>query len=156
MRRDYFDLDVRNVEWAADDDAPAQPTLRIDFHGPEDLLRERLTGVDDALLDADETDVAFRMLEPVDDPEATGVLGVSNRVTGDFVLELNQPADGVMRFIRATREYGQRGDGDGTYCLAVAIDDEPVVEYEKGTFLVYDRTGDLLRGRSLIPSGVEL
>jgi hypothetical protein len=157
MRRDYFELEVENVDWTSGDEAPAQPTLHIEFHGPDDLLRERLTGRDGELLAAQETDVSFRLHDPVDDPEGEGVLGVSNRVTGDFVLELNQETTDVVRFIRATREYGQvAGADDGRYRVAISIGDDPLVEYEKRTFLVYDADGDLLRGRSLIPSGVEL
>ena len=38
----------------------------------------------------------------------------------------------------------------------VAIEGEQLVEYEKGTFLVYDANGEFLREESLIPPGVEL
>lgn len=156
MRRDYFELDVRNVSWVDEDDEPAQPSVTIDFDGPESTLITRLTGHEEELLTADEIDVAFRLQGPVDDPEATGVVSVTNRLTGDFVLELNEDADDVIQFIRAAREYGESEDASGHYHVTILIEGEEVVAYEKNTFLVYNEDGNLLRKRSLIPSGVEL
>ena len=157
MRRDHFELDVDDVDWVDTDGDPEKPHVSIDFHGAEDLLRERLTGTGDDLLAAEETDVAFRLQGDHErDPEATGVVGVTNRITGDFVLELNEDADDVLRFIRAAREYGRASDGDGRYRVEIDVDGEELVAYEKETFLVYDAEGNLLRRESLIPSGVEL
>ena len=156
MRRDYFTLDVDNVDRVAGDEESDKPVVHIDFHGPEELLRGRLTGPDGDFLSAEQTDVAFRFRGSVDDPDATGVVGVTDRVTGDFVLELNEEAEDVLRFIRAAREYGQTGDSDGRYRVEISIDGEDLITYEKGTFLVYDDEGNLLRGKSLIPSGIEL
>ena len=158
MRRDYFDLEVENVSWVDDGGDPEKPTVRIDFHGPSDRLRERLTGAGDDLLDAEETDVAFRLrADGANDPEAAGVVGVTNRITGDFVLELNEEAGDVLRFIRAASEYGtSTGDDDGRYRVEISVEGDPLVTYEKSTFLVYDADGNLLRRESLIPSGVEL
>jgi len=154
MRRDYFDLTVTGVGEDADD--PATPLVRIDFHGPEGLLRDRLSGTDgDDLLDASEVDVAFRLREPLssaDDPE--GVVGVTNRYTGDFVLELNETATDVLPFIHAARD--SAGDEDAHYRIEIDIEGERLVTYDKDTFLVYDHEGNLLRNESLIPSGVEL
>jgi hypothetical protein len=131
--------------------------VRIDFHGPRELLTERLTGGEGELLSASETDVAFRLTDPLDAADASGVVGVTNRVTGDFVLELNESADDVFRFIRAAREYGRaETDDDGRYRVEISLDGEDLVVYEKRTFLVYDADGNLLRSESLIPSGVEL
>src|SRR6056297_3917953 len=145
MRRDYFTLEVSNVDWVEDDGEPAKPTVRIDFEGPASTLRERLTGTDDELLDADQTDVAYRLQTSLDD-DATGVVSVTNRITGDFVLELNEDADDVLKFIRAAREYGREsGDADGRYHVEISLNDEDLVEYDKGTFLVYNREGNLLR-----------
>jgi len=95
MRRDYFELTVEGV----DDDThrPVTPLVRIDFHGPDGLLRDRLSGTDGTLLAADDVDVAFRLREPLstaDDSE--GVVGVTNRYTGDFILELNETATDVL------------------------------------------------------------
>jgi hypothetical protein len=168
MRRDYFELTVENVDWVDAERDPEKPLVRIDFdrdadgdagegRRPADSLRERFTDTGgDELLDAEETDVAFRLQGDPDDPTTTGVVGVTNRLTGDFILELNEDAADVLQFIRAAREYGRRADGDGRYRVEIAIDGDPLVVYEKSTFLVYDDEGNLLRSHSLIPSGVEL
>jgi hypothetical protein len=156
MRRDYFTLEVSNVDWVEDDGDPAKPTVQIDFEGPATTLRERLTGTDDQLLDAAETDVAFRLQAPLDS-DATGVVSVTNRITGDFILELNEDADDVLKFIRAARRYGEHDpDSDGRYEVSIRIDGDQLVTYDKRTFLVYNEEGNLLRNHSLIPSGVEL
>ncbi|WP_049971982.1 DUF5793 family protein [Haladaptatus cibarius] len=157
MRRDYFTLDVENIDWADADGTPRKPTVIIDFEGPSSTLRERLTALDGDLLEADETDVTFRLQANLDDSDATGVVSVTNRTTGDFILELNEDAEDVLKFIRAARAYGDESDeADGRYHVDIAINGEQVVEYDKSTFLVYNREGNLLRQHSLIPSGVEL
>ncbi|PSQ56969.1 hypothetical protein BRD22_03650 [Halobacteriales archaeon SW_8_68_21] len=159
MRRDYFDLTVDGV--GDDVSSRSPPLVRIDFHGPDELLRGRLSGGesddngDDDLLTADEIDVAFRLREPLDeanDPE--GVVGVTNRYTGDFVLELNETATDVLPFIHAARD--ATDDGDARYRVEIDVEGERLVAYDKDTFLVYDHEGNLLRSESLIPSGVEL
>ena len=157
MRRDYFDLTVEGVDGAG---SRSPPMVRIDFHGPEELLRERLSGgesdgADGDPLTADEIDVAFRLREPLgeaDDPK--GVVGVTNRYTGDFILELNETATDVLPFIHAARD--ATDDGDARYRVEIDVDGERLVDYDKDTFLVYDHEGNLLRSESLIPSGVEL
>ncbi|MDZ5811748.1 DUF5793 family protein [Halorubrum sp. AD140] len=153
MRRDYFELTVEGVGDGAD--ARATPMVRIDFHGPEGLLRDRLSDADGDLLDAAEIDVAFRLRESLsdaDDPE--GVVGVTNRFTGDFILELNETATDVLPFIHAARD--SAGDEDAHYRVEIDVDGDRLVAYDKNTFLVYDHEGNLLRNESLIPSGVEL
>lgn len=156
MRRDYFELDVTNVDWAEDDGEPQKPNVVIEFTGSANELRDRFTDNDGNLLDAEETDVAYRLTDDVDAPDAGGVVAVTNRITGEFVLELNEDADDVLKFIRAARRYGEATDGEGRYRVEVSIDGEELVVYEKSTFLVYSEDGDLLRGQSLIPSGIEL
>ncbi|MFC7185980.1 DUF5793 family protein [Halorubrum yunnanense] len=153
MRRDYFELTVEGVGDDADD--RATPLVRIDFHGPEGLLRDRLSDTDGGLLEATEVDVAFRLREPLSDAaDPEGVVGVTNRYTGDFVLELNETATDVLPFIHAARD--SAGDEDARYRVEIDVEDERLVSYDKDTFLVYDHEGNLLRGESLIPSGVEL
>ncbi len=156
MRREHFTLDVSNVDWVETDGEPRKPSVSIDFTGPETLLRERLTAPDGDVLDASETDVALRLQEPLDE-DAAGVVSVTDRITGDFVLELNEDASNVLKFIRAARNYGEVATEDeGRYEVSITLDGEEFVAYDKRTFLVYDDQGDLLRQHSLIPSGVEL
>ena len=156
MRRDYFDLTVEGVGHDADESTI--PRVRIDFHGPEGLLRDRLSGTDGDLLEAAGIDVAFRLREPISEADdAEGVVGVTNRYTGDFVLELNETADDVLPFIHAAREsVDATDDDDARYRVEIDVDGERLVAYDKDTFLVYDPAGNLLRSESLIPSGVEL
>jgi hypothetical protein len=157
MRRDHFELEAHNIDWVETGDPPAEPKVVIDFNGPREALTDRLTAPDGDLLEASDTDVTFRLQDPLDDPDATGVVGVTDRVTGDFLLELNEGAEDVLRFVRAAREYGQSTDDDGgRYGVVIRIDGETVATYSKSTFLVYDANGSLLRSKSLIPSGVEL
>ncbi|OYR56332.1 DUF5793 family protein [Halorubrum halodurans] len=154
MRRDYFELTVEGV--AEDAGEPTTPLVRIDFHGPEGLLRDRLSDADGELLSASEIDVAFRLREPLESGDAEGVVGVTNRFTGDFVLELNESADDVLPFIRAARESVDATGDDARYRVEIDLDGERLASYDKETFLVYDHEGNLLRSESLIPSGVEL
>jgi len=157
MRRDHFELEAHNIDWVETGEQPAEPKVVIDFNGPKETLTDRLTDATGTLLDASETDVAFRLQDPLDDPDAAGVVSVTDRVTGDFLLELNEEADDVLRFVRAAREYGQSTDDDGgRYSVVIRIDGETLATYSKSTFLVYDANGSLLRSKSLIPSGVEL
>ncbi|MXV64039.1 hypothetical protein GS429_18610 [Natronorubrum sp. JWXQ-INN-674] len=156
MRREHFTLDVNNVDWVETDGEPSQPSVSINFTGPETMLRERLTGPDGDILEAGGTDVALRLQEPLGN-DAAGVVSVTNRVTGEFILELNEEADDVLTFIRAARSYGEDAtEDDGRYEVEITLDGDHFVTYDKRTFLVYDDEGNLLRQHSLIPSGVEL
>lgn len=156
MRREHFTLVVSDVDWIDTDGEPRQPSVSIDFTGETETLRNRLSGPDGEPLTADETDAAFRLQEPLT-PDATGVVSVTNRITGEFILELNEMAENVLQFVRAARSYGEHSSGDdGHYEVTISLDDEPFVTYQKRTFLVYDDEGGLLREQSLIPGNVEL
>lgn len=157
MRRDYFSLEVSNADWLDGEGDPEKPRVTIDFEGPAQTLRTRLTGINDDLLDESEIDTAFRRQSSRAEEDDAGVFGITNRVTGDFILELNEDVDTVMRFIRAARRYGEQvPDADSRYQIRIRIDDEDVVTYDKTTLLVYNEDGNLIRKDSLIPSGVEL
>lgn len=158
MRRDQFELTVEGVTWVEETDAdPRRPVVHIETTdaGAADLLRSRLTDPEEELLAAEATDVTFRLLDDADDT-AEGVVSVTNRETGAFILEMNADAEDVLQFIRAARRYGEHAETDGQYGVTITVDGESLVEYDKTTFLVYDSGGELLRNHSLIPSGVEL
>jgi len=157
MRREQFDLDVCNLEWVDSDGDPRQPLARISVTGKTEQLQSRLTDIDGDRLTADMVDVAFRLTESIeDDPTADGVVSVANRLTGDFIFETNEDADNVFQFIHTAREYGRETNTpDARYRIEIVVDGE-TISFDKGTFLVYDESGELLRSQSLIPSGVEL
>ncbi|MCY4732402.1 hypothetical protein KY092_17775 [Natronomonas gomsonensis] len=151
MRRDYFTLTVDGMD--ADD--PQRPVVTITYEGPTGQLESRLTK-GDSVLESDEIDVAFRLKEPLDSEEANGVVAIADRVTGEYVFELNATAGDVFSFVEAAREFGQRSDSESRYRIVLETEDEHLATYDKSTLLVYDADGELLRGQSLIPSGVEL
>lgn len=149
MRRDYFTLEVTNVG------SPGVPTVHIDFDGPSDQLVGRFTDDDGEPLKPDDIDVAYRLQSDLDG-DTDGVVAVTNRVTGEFILELNATADDVLEFVDAAREYDTDGEDDDHYRVRVSVDGEILLEHDKRILLVYDAEGGLLRQHSLIPSGVEL
>ncbi len=156
MRRDYFSLDVTGLDRVAEDKPPTPPALLIDFDGPASMLQERITDGSAELLDASEIDVSFRFLTDVDATEANGVVSVSDRVTGQFILELNADAETILAFVTAAREFEQHAEEETLYRVVISIDGEETVAYDKRMFLLYNQSGNLLRNHSLIPSGVEL
>lgn len=158
MRREHLELTVSGVGWVETDGDPEKPTVHIDATAAEaaDLLADRLTDSDELVLAASDMDIAVRLLEHADGEDATGVVSVTDRLTGEFILELNENADDVLSFITAARKYGEQSEEDGRYTVHITADGETLAEFEKTTFLVYNEDGDLLRRHSLIPSGVEL
>ena len=156
MRRDYFTLEVRDVAWVEDGSEPDRPTLVVNFEGPASLLRDRLTGEAAEPLDREEIDVGFRFQSASDREDAEGVVSVTDRMTGEYLLELNAPASDILHFILAAREFSEHTGEDDRYEIEINIGGSPVVTYEKRTFLVYTKDGNLMREHSLIPSGVEL
>ncbi|MFC7138840.1 DUF5793 family protein [Halosimplex aquaticum] len=150
MRRDYVTLDIRQ----ADQDGDHLPTAVLSYDGPTDLLEERLTDPSGDPLDRERIDVAFRRQSGGDD--ASGVFSLANRMTGEFIVEVNADAASVRTLVDAARRDDDPDDADGCYRVVIRREGEEVASYEKRTLLVYDGEGSLLRQHSLIPSGVEL
>ena len=151
MRRDYFTLTVDGVEGAE----ASRPVVTVSYQGPTDQLESRLQK-GEAFLDEGEVDVAYRLQDSLDDAEPTGVVAIADRVTGEYVFEHNAGAEDVFEFIDAAREFGDASDTENRYRIVIESEEEHLATYDKSTLLVYDADGNLLRSRSLIPSGVEI
>ena len=146
MRRDYFTLETAGVTA----EEPGEPTVSITYEGPTEELETRLRRDGDQL-DGDQLDVAYRLHESIETDGSTGVFAVSDRITGEYVLEVNAGSAPVLSAVEAA------GAGEGRYRLVIEADDGTrLAAYDKSTLLVYDGDGNLLRDRSLIPSGVEI
>jgi len=120
------------------------------------VLTERMTAEGDAPLTADEIDVTFRLRDELQAPDATGVVALTNRITGEYVLECNAVAADVIEFVRTARRYSEETDEASLYTIDLATDGGSITTYEKRTLLVYSEAGELLREYSLIPGGVEI
>lgn len=148
MRRDYFTLNAAGTTA----EGPSLPVVSITYEGPREELESRLHR-GETQLDGEGVDIAYRLRDTLEADEPMGVFGISDRITGEYVLELNARADPVFAVVDAAGE----ADGSGRYRLVIEAEDgTELAAYDKSTLLVYDDGGDLLRDRSLIPSGVEI
>lgn len=138
MRRDYFTLDVTIEE-------ETKPRITVNFDGPVESFEDRLTP-----LDAGQIDIAYRLLDDSMAVGESGVLAVTDRVTGDFILECNADAGTIARLVDAAK------GNDGCYRFSVRSNERELLSGDRSIFLVYSTEGDLLRQHSLIPSGVEM
>lgn len=146
MRRDYFDVEFREV----DGESSEKPVIAITYEGPSGLLENRLV-TDEGTLDASEIDVTYRLTRSDDETEETGVLSVTNRITGDFVLEANVEPSSIQSVVDTAK-----ASDDTTYRIRLTESEGKSTVYDKEMLLVYAQNGSLRRGESLIPGGVEL
>lgn len=153
MRRDSVTLEVANVSWLAEDRDPRRPSLVVRVEDDGSTLRERLLDRDEPL-GAGDVDVTFRFRGSSDDGD--GVLSITNRITGEFLLEVNAEATVLEEFVSAARRYAERTGDVTRYTARVVADGETLADLEKRTLLFYASDGELLRKHSLIPSGVEI
>lgn len=145
MRREYFTTTTR---LPGEDGEPPRPTIELAYDGPIEELRAAIEDDAGEVLPDDAIDVTCRLQAG----DGRCVLGLTHRLTGGFLLEVNADADSIRQLVDAARA---SDDEDATYRVRIEGEDETTV-YDKETLLVYDSEGNLLRGQSLIPSGVEL
>jgi len=146
MRRDYFEVEFRAVEEGADE----RPAIVIEYDGPDGMLADRLTA-DEGTLDASEIDITYRTTPTGGEGGQSGVLSITNRITGDFVLEANVDSGAIESLVAAATE-----TDDTSYRIRITDSEGKSTVYEKELLLVYDESGSLRRSESLIPGGVEL
>jgi hypothetical protein len=143
MRREHFTAAVEAREQGV-------PALHVTYDGPGEALSDRVTDESGEPFGTDEIDAAFRLQDPLDADDATGVFGLTHRVTGDYLLEINVDAGALLSMVQSARD-----TDEASYRVRVDYADQTIV-YDMCALFVYDHTGELLRQRSLIPSGVEL
>ncbi|MFT4923049.1 MAG: hypothetical protein ACI8XM_002271 [Haloarculaceae archaeon] len=150
MRRDHFTLAVTNIDPRSDDppsDGP--PTVVLTYEGPAGNLTAHLAADGEPPV-GDEVDVAFRLQDPIDADESSGVFSLTHRLTGQYFLEAHAQTADLLALVDTARE------DEGAYRIHIERPGAEDILLEKETLLVYDPEGSLLRQDSLIPSGVEL
>jgi len=155
MERDQFHVETETGEEPATDEPLEHPVLRLHFDGSRDRLRQ---GLSERLRDdiaVEEIDISFRYLSS-DGETAAGMLALSDRVTGRYVLEVKTAVDLVREFVQIVRDSADQMGHDVRYRVAIRAEGETVTTFEKDLLLVYDASGTLLRDASLIPTGIEL
>lgn len=140
---------MRREDFTVETEAGDHPTLVVRFTGTAREIREQLDD-EGTPRGATDLDVAYRRT-PAD--EVDGVLGVTDRVTGEFIFEADAPADVIETVVEAAT--APAGEDDPLYRLRIEPGDDALVA-EKRTLLVYDADGDLDRQHSLIPGSVEI
>lgn len=129
--------------------------MTIAYEGPSHQLEPRFMK-DGSTLNSEEVDVAYRLRDTLEHAEPEGVLALADRMTGEYVLEVNLAAGEIFAFVDAAREFAEEADSEGRYRINIRTEDGPLAGFDLSTLLVYDTEGELLRGKSLIPSGVQL
>lgn len=146
MRRDHFTLTATHTDPSTD----GVPTLRLEYSGPGGTLTAALEDGSGAVPDGEDVDAAFRLQTPPEADGASGVFSISRRLTGEYIFESTGEASDILDVVAAAREDA------GKYRLRIERPGGSPVTLHLETLLVYDPSGELLRQRSLIPSGVEL
>jgi hypothetical protein len=147
MRRDNFTVSVELPD--ADMDSP---TIAIEYTGPTETLTSQLTDAAGQMYPPDQIETAYRLQGPLDENDVTGVFGLTHRVTGEYLLEANVEPQTIFDLVASARD----ADDGGSYTVRIERTDDDPIEHELESLFVYDSDGNLLRQRSLIPSGVEL
>lgn len=134
MRRDYFDVTLRGAD---------VPELVVTYDGPAGDLSTWL----ETVVTAEEIDVAFRQ-QTAD----VGVLSLTDRVTGEFILEATAPTETIDTVVTSAQQDGDTGE----YALRLVADGTERLTCHNQTLLVYGVDGNLLRNRSLVSGSIEL
>lgn len=109
MERDQFHVETETVGEPATAEQPVHPGLRIHFDGSSDRLRQ---GLSERLRDniaVEEIDVSFRRLSS-EGETAEGILALSDRVTGRYILEVKTAVNLVREFVQTILESANQMD----------------------------------------------
>lgn len=155
MRRDSRDLEIHTGDRSEDGALPGRPTLSVHCYDETDAVGARVNRGNGEVLTGTDLDVAFRFQTSTKVDESTGILSVTDRTTGAFIVEVPTSSRPIVEFVRVARRNGDTAT-DSTYAIRLLLDNDPVVVDEKRAFLVYAADGTLLRHCSLIPADIEI
>ena len=102
----------------------------------------------------DEIDVSLQLHSAVDDMDARGTLALSDRTTGEYLIEMEVSAKRIFDFVLSVHQYADRVGDEGEYGVTFEAENGTAMEYIVEPLLVYKMDGDLYRPKSLIPTWV--
>lgn len=149
-------MDTNFVDWDETGGPPKKPVLVIHFKGSDSELQDRLESPEAGRPYPNEIDITFRLRSHRDESDASGVLTISNRLTGEHMLEFETDAKPVFDFVHAVHRYADETGKEVQYYIDLKSDEGTGWDWEKQVLAVRASDGDLLRGRSLLPTWVEL
>lgn len=156
MRRDTLSARLDDVEWLDTGGQPAQPALIIAFDGPPADLKERFRSPGSEAYTPADVDVFYRPQSSARAAETSGVLGISDSLTGHYLLEVNLDPSLIKKLVSTVRRYAAAVETGRRYTVELWADERQVGSFDKESLLVYDEGGALLRRRSLIPDSIEI
>lgn len=156
MRHTDLTVDVTRTAWLDTDQAPRQPCLTIQYDGPTASLKDAFRHPDETGYTPDQLDIFYRQQSSPHAADTGGTVSITDRITGDYLLEVSAASDLVDRLVYAARTYADSVGTRSQYVVALRTADQSIASFEKQTLLVYDADGVLLRECSLIPNSVEI
>lgn len=151
----HWDLHTSHTDWIETGGIPLTPVLHLGFSGHSEELIDQLPNTGTGNEYPDDIDVAIQLRTSPDDSNATGVLAVSDRLTGEYLLELEVAAERIFAFVRCVHEYADATGDEVGYIVSLDAEDGTAMEFQKHVLLVRMTNGDLYRSRSLIPPWVD-
>ena len=153
---DQTTVELRNTGWLDNGSTPSQPCLRLHVTLSSDDLAERFQAGDGSTYRPSDLDLYFRDRSSSRAAVEDGILTVSDRLTGDLVLEAVVSASVIEQFVSAVRQYAARTGNECKYTVELQREGTISTSFKKQIFIVYNAENDLLRERSVIPKHMQL
>ena len=155
MSSDRWRLGTRHADSIENGDLLMRPELVFQFDGDDETLIDQLPDTGTGGDYPEEIDVTFQLHSAVNNSDARGTLSLSDRTTGDYLIELEVSAQRIFDFVRAVHVYADEIGNEGGYIVCLEAAGELAMEYIMEPLFVYKTDGDLYRARSLIPTWIE-
>jgi hypothetical protein len=154
MQQKDLSLDTEHTGWVTSGRMPEQPWFVVEYDGNRSAFVERFRQPGAGLYAGSDLDFFYRY-QPSDHALSGGVFAVSDRITGDLLLEIAVSPGRIEQFMSAIRQYVGLTENNPTYRVKLCTETQ-IADFEKEVFLVYGADGELIRQRSLIPDWIEM
>lgn len=148
-------VQMKHANWDIESEPAIQPHLIVKTDAKlADLQDALFLGSDDNVIPKD-IDVSCRVInkEVETDDSFDGRLSITNRVTGEYILEGTVAFQDMKDFAVRAKEYGQRTETI-PYAVELQCADEETRQLPQRVFLMYNAEGDVIRELSVIPQDV--